>query len=393
MNSYRLQLRWAWRNQAGAHLGASAARDVPATRGARPQLHALTGLRFFAALLVVLYHRRDLVAYPEPIEAIVSVGFTGVGLFFVLSGFVLAYSYSAADRLAPRQYAVARLARIYPVYLVGLLVALPIFANASLQRGTVQQDLVNGVLVLTMLQAWVPEAAAAWNSPAWSLSVEAFFYVLFPAVLPLLKRLDASRLLVLFACSAVISMVPPWIAQSGFAGHPSSYVIGVLYHTPVLRLAEFLMGMATGLLYLHNQARGSRAVRVASFVAPLVVLGAMYAGSDLAPALLTTGIFAVPFALLVYVLAAAQGIVQRFFALGPIVRLGEASYGIYILHEPLWTWMSFLVFRFVDVAPALQVLIYVLATIGTSLTVYTLVEVPARRWLRARFGTRMPATT
>ncbi|MDX6231026.1 MAG: hypothetical protein QOI76_4416, partial [Frankiales bacterium] len=94
----------------------------------QPRLPALTGLRFVAALAVVLSHfsEQRLVDVPRRLVTFLDGGRTAVSLFFVLSGFVLAYNYahlSTTDQR--RRFYVARFARIYPVVLLALLVAVP----------------------------------------------------------------------------------------------------------------------------------------------------------------------------------------------------------------------------------------------------------------------------
>src|SRR5207248_11685632 len=114
------------------------------------QLKALTGLRFFPALLVVLY-QFTLVSHAH-IAGIVDCGFVGVSLFFVLSGFILAYNYldrPNAHRFDRLTFWAARFARIYPVYLLAFVIAaLPFFWH----QYTRVSPLVTGVATLTLTQ-------------------------------------------------------------------------------------------------------------------------------------------------------------------------------------------------------------------------------------------------
>ena len=95
----------------------------------RPRLHALTTLRFFAALHVVLFHMRVIGILPGGpwwFHNFASIGFVGVNFFFVLSGFILVYTYDGPD-LNVRKFWWARFARIYPAYILSLVVAAPFF--------------------------------------------------------------------------------------------------------------------------------------------------------------------------------------------------------------------------------------------------------------------------
>src|SRR5438093_3826319 len=103
---------------------------------ARPYLNALASVRFLAALHVVLYHHRDdafMAGVPDAIRQIVNGGYAAVGLFFVLSGFILTYTYLGNPRrpLDHRSFWAARVARTYPVYLFSFALGAPLFFRFS----------------------------------------------------------------------------------------------------------------------------------------------------------------------------------------------------------------------------------------------------------------------
>jgi peptidoglycan/LPS O-acetylase OafA/YrhL len=129
-------------------------------------------------------------------------GFLGVSLFFVLSGFIITYSHYA-ETMTPTvigRFYWARIARIYPVYLLALVLALPTLA-APLTR-------FDALSVLTMTQAWTIPASKqgfAWVMQAWTLSIEVVFYLLFPFYWPFVRRLSLIGTVVLgLACAAFI---------------------------------------------------------------------------------------------------------------------------------------------------------------------------------------------
>src|SRR5260370_3381114 len=124
-----------------------------------------------------------------------SIGYVGVSFFFVLSGFILVYTYAGRPMIL-KDFWRARFARIYPAYAFSLLVTAPFFFFAVLTMNIpffawakAHLKFVS-VLVVSLLQAWVPPAALSWNAVAWSLSVEAFFYLLFPFLLLFFVRLS-----------------------------------------------------------------------------------------------------------------------------------------------------------------------------------------------------------
>ena len=146
---------------------------------------ALNGLRFLAALAVVIFHCAPRVGgygrLPEILKNLIEEGPAAVGFFFILSGFVLAHRHlNGGPRVQTPEFYWARFARLYPAYLLAFLLFLPV----ALQRYVVNPlpgsagrhtFVLSAVLSCLMLQSWTP-LAQAWNGPSWSLSVEAFMY-------------------------------------------------------------------------------------------------------------------------------------------------------------------------------------------------------------------------
>lgn len=138
----------------------------------RQQLPALTGLRFFAALLVLCVHFGRWLAMPTPLHTLIGRGGVSVGLFFVLSGFILTHTYCTASgsfRGTPGAFYVARFARIYPVYLCGIGLALMTVNPWAVPVHT--PHLLILVLTMSLIQSWFPPLQAIINGPGWSLSV------------------------------------------------------------------------------------------------------------------------------------------------------------------------------------------------------------------------------
>ena len=133
----------------------------------RPRLNALTTLRFFAALHVVLFHMRVVGILPGGpwwYQNFASIGFVGVNFFFVLSGFILVYTYDG-QQLNAAKFWRARFARIYPAYALSLVVAAPFFMFAVRNLDlpffawSKAHFIPACVLTLALLQSWVPHAA------------------------------------------------------------------------------------------------------------------------------------------------------------------------------------------------------------------------------------------
>lgn len=368
----------------------------------RPHLRALTGLRFVAAFQVLAYHAlAPRAASPFWMRSLVGSGYVGVSLFFVLSGFVLTYTYHDALRdgtATRRAFVAARVARIYPVYLLSLLVALPplfwLLASKGLRMdwGWFTQLVA---AYAGLVQAWDPRRACVLNCPAWSLSDEAFFYLAFLFVLPVVARWGVRRLLFAAAAAYALSLLAPALylvlRPDGGAGEPvaaqtAGRWLSVVKYNPLVRLPEFVMGVVAGRLFLleGNGTRPWHAWLEAGAVAALL---ALLLGSVWIPyPLLHNGLLAPVFAALVYALARGAGPVSRALSTRPVVRLGAASFALYILHVPLLAWLS-RAYRVTETAPPPQpwhFAVQAALAVGVSLLVFAAVEEPGRRLLRRR---------
>ena len=173
----------------------------PAPRA--PELPALTSIRFFAAIAVVAHHYAPSPTGPGAwvADSWIKHGFVGVSLFFVLSGFILTYTYApigVVGSVARKRFGWARVARIYPMHVLGLSLCAPVVIAHRIAKDGVPTGIVTSLIAasvnLSMLGAWLQFAASAWNFPSWSLSAEAFFYACFPLVLGRIAGLDRRRL-------------------------------------------------------------------------------------------------------------------------------------------------------------------------------------------------------
>ena len=144
-------------------------------------MNALTGLRCFAAINIVLFHFSN-PNWFGPLAPVVNAGYASVSFFILLSGFVLGYNYNAkarAGELNNVRFYEARFTRLYPIYLLSLILA---WRMVPLEWGAHTHAMFWTGMVLSplLLQGWIPEIATFLNTPAWTMSAESFYYVLFP---------------------------------------------------------------------------------------------------------------------------------------------------------------------------------------------------------------------
>jgi peptidoglycan/LPS O-acetylase OafA/YrhL len=372
------------------------------------QLRPLTSIRFLFALLVVLYHGQDTLKqggfndWPLVVQTVVSHGDIGVSFFFVLSGFILAYSYRSKlnDAGDSAEFWGARFARIYPAYLLAFVIILPIAIYFAFLNGHGGLALLTAGLQLTLTQSWVPYAALQWNGPAWSLSVEAFFYALFPLLFLKARSLPAGKLFGIAAFAYVASQIAALI---GWRYGPSLATgINEALHLPELldewrmhffmffplfRLPEFVFGMALGILFARSVPVGVSMRRLMILVGCVGFGVGFVVVSPLVPGEMISNGLLMPFLGLLLVGLAYSP--SRLFNHPIFVQLGDASYSLYLLHIPLWNWIARAdghLGHWRAQSPKLFFFSYVALTIAASLSSLHLIETPARlairRWLR-----------
>jgi peptidoglycan/LPS O-acetylase OafA/YrhL len=393
----------------GIETAAASRREKP--HPSRDALPALTGLRFIAALLVVLFHFKFLVAglgtSDAPGARLLQAGYIGVSAFFVLSGFILAYTYIEPDgtmRGTPDGFWHARFARIYPVYALALVVSLPLFIDVAILHPvgvTHLSDVIKAaVLTPTLLQAWTPKKAWMWDGPAWSLSAEAFFYAVFPMLAVMIARQSQRKTIAIGLLAGICAIAGPslyalTIPSGIWRVTPSTYGpwIATLKFLPLFHLPEFVIGICAGLIFIHRRASDSsrRSVPwIALFAA--AAIAAILCVSDRIPfLLLQAGVLALPFAVLIYGLAFGRGLLAKALSTRTAQLLGGASYSLYLLHLPLGNYLTIggNKLGLAWLSGWTGVAVYVILSVGAAVSVFVLVETPARRWLRARYAAKV----
>ena len=310
------------------------------------QLGALTGIRFFLALWVVVYHQGDSLTQAiggpselhREIECLVWTGYSAVSAFFILSGFVLAYNYDLGTLLqAPNavRFGIARFSRIYPAYLAGLVMLIPfaIYQVVAGVQGGMPAGVMNFILNLALLQAWVPAAVLSWNFPGWSLSNEAFFYAILPVVgfgiawfAEGQGRRVVLRTMGLAAALWILSLVMPLFAIlqpiPHFGDAPAvdreylqqSAWAGIICYNPLLRLPEFCIGVVLAVLYRLIPAGSRLWKRGAYFYIPAiaVILLVLLNGDRIPFPVMHNGLLAPAYAAMIFGLALEGGVWLAF---------------------------------------------------------------------------------
>jgi len=334
-------------------------------------------LRFLLALWVIVHHLtgpgqmldQAALSLPYPLHEFIRGGYLAVTTFFVLSGFVLARSYARTQWTGKSlvRYGVGRLARVYPVYVLSLLVVMP-FILADQTPGKTPLVAVHGLL----LQGWLGHLPVSWNTPAWSLSCEMFFYLSFPLATAFLQNAGWAKTLTIAAVACCLTRVL-WAM-----GVPDQI-------KPLIHFSDFLMGIAASCAYDLLTATPRRP-RGAWLYVPGGLLGALLiAYPQFLPPHIDLNTALRPLnALLLIGFAFGGGAAARALSSRAAVYLGKASYAMYILHVPLLWW-------YLRWSKAVSPATYLLLVIAVSACVYSFVEEPANRYLRSRVQSPLQA--
>lgn len=225
----------------------------------------LDHLRLLAALLVFAYHffhfyRGEWRSYPDlPFLGLIVEGHTGVGLFFVLSGFIFMTIALASGQIDYRHFLRNRLLRIAPLFLSVFVVAISIGRDRF-----VATDLL--YLFVTNLGG----APTSWHfatGPAWSISVEFTFYLVFPFLAAATLKRGPLYLVHWLVLLLVIKLA---------AYHATENSRHMLYSTLVGRFDQFLIGMLAAIVYTRYRTvieRRGRLLLAMAVVAVLVGVG------------------------------------------------------------------------------------------------------------------------
>jgi peptidoglycan/LPS O-acetylase OafA/YrhL len=376
----------------------------------KQHLLELTSTRFIAAFAVLLGHFSDLLNFPSFLAKLISGG-VGVSFFFVLSGFILCYRYYdifksgvASQRFF--EYFVARLARVYPMYLVALL------GIATLQILIVKMGF--GVLDfppdpyfsffinLLALQTFSLSTLTQqfWNAPGWSISTEFGFYLILPVLLAYVAKANLSLkgLLKFFMLTIVLACLAQSIAIAAviFLGWDRVILLDFFAARNIFwRFPEFITGVIIARALFTNSfpalqvASNRNMILVGGIFSALLLNVLPWPESPTAVMIMRQfrveiG-YTMPFAAIIVALAAGRTFLSPVLQHRYFVFLGEISYSLYILHWIPWVALSIAKASGRSITPGITA-VAIVATMAVSALCFLWIEKPARKLIRSSVG-------
>lgn len=364
------------------------------------ELPALTGIRFYAALAVFVSHV-SLIPRMEELSAnhkFFDLGRFGVSFFFLLSGFILTFNYADFFRGAVPankywQFVWSRFSKIYPVYFVTMLMAIPIQVFSPNKPIDWRAVPIHTLL----LQCWLPFSKPVFynylNVPSWSISCEWFFYLLAPVAMYCVLGGIRRRALLLAVTAAYIVVLGffLWHTQSD-----SNRVYFLNWFAPT-RFVDFVAGVFVARLYMAPRSNRWEILSVPAQIAGFAYLVAIVLWGERLPwPFHCEAIYMPGSALLVFGLAYCRGSFAAHLSRPWLQRLGMASFSFYMLHTPMmramkgvyyylgWETRTWTGFWLVTVAA------FIVIQVAALIMLYKF-ELPMQQWLRSWRTRRAPA--
>ncbi len=305
-------------------------------------------------------------------------------LFFVLSGFVIAYSYST--RIASfhyyRVFIKKRLARLYPLHLLTLLtyvcIGLASLCGTFTVIGPNKYRFSSLLSNITLTQAWGFSAAGSFNTVSWSISAECAAYLLFPCILYLVRRRFALGTFVLallyaaclYLCHRVFKEPLSELAWNcGFIRALPSFTLGTWLYLNLDRVSSLFSNQAAVILFWISSLWWTATVSLSL--------------NDY------EGLASASFVVIFAVIAEHRGAL-RYISHPWLSRRGDLTYSIYMLHPVLATVVIS------GIAPKLlgrsregiigAILVATAATYVLAKVSFKYFETPARKWWMRSLG-------
>lgn len=352
----------------------------------------LTSLRFFFAMMVFVSHmwilKEDSPFMRQLYADIFYEGYIGVSFFFILSGFVLAYNYHdkmLSGQIKFSQFWLARFARIYPLHLLTLLIAIPLSFT-----GNATEWVNRFVLNIFLIQSFVPsdDIYFYFNSVSWSISDEWFFYLMFPfLVFFMLKR----RYLKFLAFLLLLIPIGLFLVKE-------SYHEKYFYINPLLRLGDFLIGKMLFRVYRKrkdNEILNNTNTATFAEIGSIILLSIfLYFHGDVSQGFRYSCYYWLPMIVLIYTFAYSKGLISKLLSHKTLVYLGEISFGLYMIHMLVFRYYQYISQKVPSIAwmfPRNQTGAWIILAISliASMLSYKYIEIPANKFIKKKLGPKI----
>ena len=362
-------------------------------------LSSLTTLRGLAAILVILLHVNvfcfALAPWDGHFSHFIQRGYLWVDFFFLLSGFIMMHVYGKSlGKDIPgnfKKFIRSRFARIYPLHLFSFLCMVAfyfwyrsnytLYPNDYIYTFNMQNIWAN----LLLLQSMGLYKNLAWNSAAWSISVEWWMYIVFPFLLIPFRKITNFKKLVIFLSIIlgylfIIYFLYPLSSLTNGTIDPRKYTLDVTYDYGFIRcFFGFLSGMMLYELYRVGWGQkylNKNSIWILNIILTVVVM--TFATPDFVPI--------IAFAAIILTSIHVEGFGKKLLGFKPFIFLGDISYSLYLMHLPIMHFLLSYLKKNSQIkldnlswgTAWLYAVIYLIIVIFISTLTYRFIEVPMR---------------
>jgi peptidoglycan/LPS O-acetylase OafA/YrhL len=260
-------------------------------------------------------------------------GFIGVSFFFILSGFIISYTYFekiTKGIITSKEFIIARLARIYPLHILTLLLSLP-FAVKELSSRNAAEWWKVALANITLTQSFFNDEKFyfSFNELSWSVSDELFFYISFPLLVFIYSKLKHKPIIYQIIIVIVVLQTIP-VLMNVFKNINYHRVFFIF---PITRLVDFILGIMLYFLFSKIKAKAEKnSFSILEFLSVLVFVVFFSFHSSVPVVYRYSVYYWIPMSLIIVVFAFQKGILSELLSNKYLVLLGEISFGFYLFH-------------------------------------------------------------
>lgn len=350
----------------------------------KQQLNALTGIRAIAAYMVFFHHYKQYIVNKEwtTLYSFCNELHVGVTVFFVLSGFLIAYNYYDSEEIEYRTYIVNRFSRVYPMYFI---LTTATFVYLYYKNDSTDNLLYTFIMNISFFRGFFDNIKFSGIGQGWSLTVEILFYLSAPFSFLLIRKKKINLLVIpaaLIGAGILLVIIFIQKKEGGFFG---SYNFMFLY-TYFGRCAEFFIGIALAIFFTKKQ--NTIKTNWCTYTGIVIIIFCIYAlslvkGDNKFGINTMTGVlinnFILPLfgvAVLFWGLLTEETLISKLLSGRLFILLGKSSYTFYLIHMGfMFSLLSLFIY---------SIWLNFLLLIILSIVLFILVEEPLHQFVKGK---------
>lgn len=364
------------------------------------EIYSLTSFRFLIAFYVFVFHCQIHVGpifdwkiaseYEEIFNYIIGLGYIGMSMFFVLSGYILALNYNSFDKIEYKKYYLNRIARIYPSYIFVGLIGIFYFAislentqiyNINMDLKYLQYIFII-IMYLFMFQSFFPHTQYIGNfSGTWSLSVEALFYLFYPSIRNFLNISSTKFLIYLLIITYIWFSLPTIYLNLFVQNNIYEITNWYIYSSPIFRMGEFIFAIIFYILINERLKYNFLSINIVIILFLIIIFFIYAVKFNILKGFSTYNFLVVPLSL--YIIYALHNTKSKVLSNRIFVYFGKISYGFYLAQFFVFSIYNNLIVKYMISFNILgKWFIIFICTLIISIFMYHFIEIPFRKRIR-----------